>query len=138
MAFRAHQDVSKHTCAAITLCRRAFPDAVALSLRTAAYLASYGDGAIDIDNIAQRITVDVIDGKKKIYARQKAACIKERLPGYGETENVGSRLLVSFQVEHPLEGIREMESTLCSTGLGELWGESISLPHNLTASCRKI
>uniref|UniRef100_A0A7S3QL72 Cytochrome P450 n=2 Tax=Dunaliella tertiolecta TaxID=3047 RepID=A0A7S3QL72_DUNTE len=45
---------------AVNNLKRAFPDAVALSLRTAAYLASYGDGAIDIDNIAQRITVDVI------------------------------------------------------------------------------
>ncbi|KAF5827172.1 cytochrome P450 [Dunaliella salina] len=45
---------------AVNNLKRTFPDAIALSLRTAAYLKHHGDGAIDMDNIAQRITVDII------------------------------------------------------------------------------
>jgi len=42
------------------VCRQVFPEAVALSNSTADWLERAGGQAVDVDNIAQRITVDVI------------------------------------------------------------------------------
>ncbi|KAF5836141.1 hypothetical protein DUNSADRAFT_6344 [Dunaliella salina] len=53
---------------AVNNLKQVFPEAVALSKSAADHLERTGGRAVDMDNIAQRITVDVI-GKSMFHSR---------------------------------------------------------------------
>jgi len=68
---RTHTHTHTHTHLAqggtrehVIPCRQVFPEAVTLSNLAAEHLLRSGGKAIDIDNVAQRITVDVIGAWK--------------------------------------------------------------------------
>uniref|UniRef100_A0A6S8H150 Cytochrome P450 n=1 Tax=Dunaliella tertiolecta TaxID=3047 RepID=A0A6S8H150_DUNTE len=77
---------------AVNNLKQVFPEAVALSRSAADYLERTGGQAVDIDNIAQRITVDVIG--KMVFGMAFNAC---KFEAYNEPLDIVSNLLTSMQ-----------------------------------------